>query len=159
MVNNTLTSSFTEFRFSLIISLLCYILLYKRGQPDRLLGKTPSWSASETCFTDFFFPFFFYFYFLELHLWHMEVPRLGVESELQLLACAKATAMPDPSLICDLHHSSWQHQVPNPLREGRDRTHILSDASPVVNPLSHNGHSCFTDLNCHRERCVACSTN
>ena len=37
---------------------------------------------------------------------HMEVPRLGVESELQLPAYATATAMPDLSYICDLHHSS-----------------------------------------------------
>ena len=26
--------------------------------------------------------FFFFFAFLGLHLWHMKVPRLGVESEL-----------------------------------------------------------------------------
>ena len=25
--------------------------------------------------------------------------------------------MPDPSHICDLHHSSWQHQILSPLRE------------------------------------------
>ena len=31
------------------------------------------------------------------HLRHMEVPRLGVELELQLLACTTATAMPDLS--------------------------------------------------------------
>ena len=37
--------------------------------------------------------FFFFFVFLGLHPWHMEVPRLGVKSELQL----SATAMPDPS--------------------------------------------------------------
>ena len=30
------------------------------------------------------------------HLWHMEVPRLGVESELQLPAYTTATAMQDP---------------------------------------------------------------
>ena len=30
------------------------------------------------------------------HPWHMEVPRLGVESELQLLAYTTATAMPVP---------------------------------------------------------------
>ena len=30
------------------------------------------------------------------HLWHMEVPRLGVTSELQLPAYTTATAMPDP---------------------------------------------------------------
>ena len=37
---------------------------------------------------------FFIFCFLGLHLWLMEVPGLGVESELHLLAYAAATAMP-----------------------------------------------------------------
>ena len=31
------------------------------------------------------FFYFFLLFFLELHLWHMEVPKLGVELELQLL--------------------------------------------------------------------------
>ena len=35
----------------------------------------------------------------------MKFPRLGVESELQLLAYATATAMQDPSCVCNLHHS------------------------------------------------------
>ena len=35
----------------------------------------------------------------------MEVPRLGVESELQLPAYTTATATLDPSHICDLHHT------------------------------------------------------
>ena len=39
---------------------------------------------------------FIYFCFLGLHLWHMEVPRLGVESELGLPAYTTATATPDP---------------------------------------------------------------
>ena len=34
---------------------------------------------------------------------------------------------PDPSHICDLHQSSRQHQVLNPVRKARDRTHILTD--------------------------------
>ena len=38
-------------------------------------------------------------------MWHMEVLRLGVESELQPLVYATAIAMRDPSSICDLHHS------------------------------------------------------
>ena len=46
---------------------------------------------------------------------------LGVELELQLPACATATAMQDPSCICDLHGSSQQHHVPNPLSEARDQ--------------------------------------
>ena len=61
----------------------------------------------------------------------MEIPRLGVESELQLLAYATATAMQDPSWVCKLYHSSWQHQVLNPLSGAKDRTRILMDTSQV----------------------------
>ena len=57
----------------------------------------------------------------------MEVPRLGVESELQLLAYSTATAMRDLSLVCDLHHSSRQCWILNPLSEARDRTRNLMD--------------------------------
>ena len=57
----------------------------------------------------------------------MEVPRLGVILELQLLAYAAAT--PDPSCVCD--HSSWQRQIRNPLSEARDQTLILMDISWV----------------------------
>ena len=46
-------------------------------------------------------------------------------------AYARATAMPDPSRICDLHHSSGQHRILNPLREARDRTCNLRDASQI----------------------------
>ena len=51
----------------------------------------------------------------------MEVPRLGVQSELLLLAYARATATPDPSCVCDLHHSLWQCQILNPLSKARDQ--------------------------------------
>ena len=51
--------------------------------------------------------------FLGPHPWHMEVPRRGVRSELQLPAYTTATATPDSSLVCDLHHSS--QQLPDPL--------------------------------------------
>ena len=36
-----------------------------------------------------------------------------VKSELQLPAYTSAIAKLDPSHNCDLHHSSWQHQVLN----------------------------------------------
>ena len=52
-------------------------------------------------------------------LQHMEVPRLGG------LIRAIATSLWDPSHICDLHHSSWQYQILNPLSEARDRTRNL----------------------------------
>ena len=69
--------------------------------------------------------------FLGLHLLHMEVPRLGLESELQLLANATATANQNLSHICDLYHSSWEHQILNPLSEARDQTRIPLDTSQV----------------------------
>ena len=55
----------------------------------------------------------------------MEVPRLGVQLELQLLAYATVIAMWDPSHVCNLHPSSWQRPILNPLSEARDRTHNL----------------------------------
>ena len=60
---------------------------------------------------------------------HMEVSRLGIELELQLQAYATATATPDLSPVCDLHYSSGQHWILNPLREARDQTHVLMDTS------------------------------
>jgi len=50
--------------------------------------------------------------------------------ELQLPAYI-ATAVQDPSCVCDLHHSSQQHQILNPLNEARDRTCVLMDASQI----------------------------
>ena len=80
-------------------------------------------------------------FFLGLHLRHMEVPRLRVESELQLPAYTTATATRDPSHTCNLCHSLWQHWIFNPLSEAGDRTCILMDNSRVLNLLSHNGNS------------------
>ena len=61
----------------------------------------------------------------------MEVPRLGVKSELQLLAHTTATAMQDPIQVCNLHHSSQQHQIPSLLSKASYRTSILMDPSHV----------------------------
>ena len=61
--------------------------------------------------------FYFCFCFSGLHLWYMEVPRLGVELELQLPAYATATATQDPSLVCHLHCRSRQSWILNPLSE------------------------------------------
>ena len=50
----------------------------------------------------------------------MEVPRLGVRLELQLPAYNTATGTKDPSRICDLHNSSQQLWILNPLIKARD---------------------------------------
>ena len=69
----------------------------------------------------FFVCLFCFFVFLEPHPWHMEVPSLGVKSELQLPAYATttATATWDPRHICSLHHSSGQHQILNPMSKAQ----------------------------------------
>ena len=61
----------------------------------------------------------------------MEVPRLETESELQLPAYVTATATQDPSHVCDLHHSSRQHRILNPLSGARDGTWNLTVPSRV----------------------------
>jgi len=71
----------------------------------------------------------------------MEVPRLGVQSELQLPAYTTAIAMQDPSRVCDLHYSSRQRQILYPLSEVRDQTRVLMDTSRVRKLLSHDGNS------------------
>ena len=114
-------------------------------------------------FAMFFLSSVLFFSFLGLHLCHMEVPRLRVESELSLLAYTTATAIRDLSRICNLHHSSWQRQNLNPLREARGRTHILMDPSRVcyhwatagTPPLFFLDISCLVNKMgcCEEERC------
>ena len=48
-----------------------------------------------------------------------------------LPAYATATAMPDTSFICDLHHSSWQCWILNPVNEAMDWTCILMDTRQI----------------------------
>ena len=52
----------------------------------------------------------------------MEVPRLGVGAELQLQAYTTAKATPDLNRIWDLHHSSQQRWILNPLSRAQDQT-------------------------------------
>ena len=68
----------------------------------------------------------FCFVFLERHPQHMEVPRLGVKSELQLPAYTTGPG----------NAGSF-----NLLIEARDRTCILMDDSQILNLLSHNRNS------------------
>ena len=70
--------------------------------------------------------FFSFFGILGPHLLHMEVPRLGVQWELQLPAYTTATATQVLIRICKLHHSSQQCQS-----EARDWTCNLVGPSRI----------------------------
>lgn len=72
--------------------------------------------------------FLFNYFFLGPHPWYMEIPGLGVKSEL---AHATATATLDLSGLCDLHHRPWQCWILNPLSEARDGTCVLVDTSQI----------------------------
>ena len=82
---------------------------------------------------------FILFFFSGPHPRHMEVPRLGVEWELQLLVCPTATATWDLSRVCELHHSSGQCRILNPLSEARDHTQILMGTSQARYHCATNG--------------------
>ena len=90
---------------------------------------------NQIIFWDWKFQFFifilFVYCFLGPHLQHMEVPRLGSALELLLPVYTTATGMQDPSCVCSLHHSSWQCQILNPLREAMDQICTLMAPSQI----------------------------
>ena len=61
-----------------------------------------------------------------------------VKSELQLQAYAIVTATSDLSCMCNLHHSSWQCWILNPLREARGWTPSPWIWWVVLSLLSHS---------------------
>ena len=83
-------------------------------------------------FSLFHFEILILFYsILGPHLWHMEVARLGVQSELQLPVYTTVIATQDLNCIWDLRHSPQQCWVLNPLSEARYWTCILMVASQI----------------------------
>ena len=70
--------------------------------------------------------FFFFFVFLGPYPRHMEIPSLGVKSELQLPAYTRATAMPDPSQATSVTYTTGHGTT-------RSLTHW---ASPGIEPAS-----------------------
>ena len=69
----------------------------------------------------------------------MEVPRLGVESELHPPAYTTATATWDPSRVCDLHHSTQQRRILNSLSEATTSSLVIVfiSAAPQWELLFH----------------------
>ena len=92
------------------------------SQKDMTVHKR---GMTNTSYERHIFVFCFVFCFLGLHPQHMEIPRLGAELEQQPLAYTTATATPDLSHVCDLHQSSRQRQILNPLSEAKDQTCVL----------------------------------
>ena len=87
--------------------------------------------------TDYFVALYFrsislsYFFFL---LFGATPTAYGSSQARGQIGATAVTAMPDLSRVCDLHHSSWQRKILNPLSEARDRTFIPMDTSRIVSP-------------------------
>ena len=102
-------------------------------QQSVLSGVTCEDSAN----LSFFFLFFLSFFYLFIFLLFATVPAAygNYEARGQIRAAAETyttvTATLGLSLICDLCHSLQQCWILSPLREARDGTHILMDASLV----------------------------
>ena len=80
----------------------------------------------------------------------MEVPRLGVQLELQLPAYATATQ--DPSRIYDLYHSSQQHQILEPTeREGQESNLLRHDRNSLGIFLWEAAEIILRSQNCEDE--------
>ena len=57
-----------------------------------------NWECQRSSKSKWFLSFLFFFFFFALlgpHVWHVEVPGLGLESEMQLLGSTTATATQD----------------------------------------------------------------
>ena len=80
---------------------------------------------------------FFFFFFLLFRA----TPTAYVSSQARAQIGANITAVPDPSRVYDLHHSSWQCQIFNPLSKANFQIHVLMDTSWFHNLLSHNRNS------------------
>ena len=78
-----------------------------------------------------FFFFFGLFVFSRALPRHMEVPRPGVQVEAVADSLHHSHSNTDASRIWDLHPSSWQSRLLNPLREARDRAHNLMVPSRI----------------------------
>ena len=62
---------------------------------------------------------------------HMDVPRLGVNSELQLPDYVRATATQDLATSVTYTTAHCQRWILYPLSEARDGTRILMDTSQI----------------------------
>ena len=127
--------------FNLFIPTLYFIICTENMNTNSyFINNIKQWATAYLC--NYSFNDIMLVSFLGFYLQHMQVPGLGVESELQLWAYTTVKEMTDLSHTCNLYHSSLQPWILNLLRKARDQTCIPTATSWVFSLLSHNG-------NCH----------
>ena len=83
--------------------------------------------------------FVFFFFWLLLPAYGSSQARGQIRAAAASHSHTIATL--DLRCVCDLHCSSQQCWIPNPLSEVRDQTRIPVDSSPILNLLSHSRNS------------------
>ena len=118
-------------------SLCQYSCIFKR-----MLIQNASWVGEQNPFWELVGRnlWFFFFFFNGCAQSTHRSSQARVESSCSLPAYTTATAMPDLSGTCDLHHSLRQWQILTHWVT-RDWTRILMDTHEILNLLSHNGNS------------------
>ena len=76
-----------------------------------------------------------FFCFIKPHSWHMEVLRLGVKLQIR-------------AIYAGLHHSSWQHWIPNPMSKARDQTRIFMGTNQIHFHCASKGTPLVRFLTC-----------
>ena len=84
---------------------------------------------------------FFFFFLSGRQPQHMEVPSLGAESELQLLAYTTATTQPEGAASMIYTPQFVATPDPQPTEQDQGSNLHLMDTSQVLHPLSHNRNS------------------
>ena len=88
------------------------------------------WTSEHLFFL--FFPFFFFFFFRAIPATYESYRARGwIGATAGSLHHGPSKLGSDLSHICNLHYSSLQCQIFNPLSEVRDRTRILMDTSQI----------------------------
>ena len=108
----------------------CSLCIFSKDSIPRKYNTILGLYFMSLWYTNFFFFFFFFAFQGHTHS-ILEVPRPRVRLDLQVLAYTTAIAIQGPSHVWDLHRSSWQHQISDPLSEVRDQTRILMDPSQI----------------------------
>ena len=80
--------------------------------------------------------FFFFFFFCPFAIsWAAPTAYGGSQARGPIRAVAtglrQSHSSVDPSCVCDLHHSSQQHWILNPLSKARNQTCILMDTRQI----------------------------
>ena len=102
----------------------------------RVLTSHQAWLMS-WYFVDFFMQYITHFFFFFFVFLGTPVAYGGSQARGWNRAVAAGlhhTTMPDPSRICNLHHSSWQYQILKPTERGQGSNlclHVLMDASQI----------------------------